>query len=248
MSHAYKFRPHVGTLNIRPPSAARPFLGILPSRLRIKDKRRFGTAFSALFGKSRMEINTNNSLSSAYSRRPSIPPSFPAFHHLGVLSVRFCITNSGTVGSPLSALMHSQSRVHISHNRHLAYRLRTPPPLTIRLFLCVWSFRLCITYSARFALLCLLFPSHYHALTSIRISLPFCRLQSLHILTCILSRLLLSQSCVNSYSNISALFADSHLRSFRPPGLARLPAGVMSFWLYIISLPRHVLIYLLFLL
>lgn len=159
MSHAYKFRPHVGTLNIRPPSAARPFLGILPSRLRIKDKRRFGTAFSALFGKSRMEINTNNSLSSAYSRRPSIPPSFPAFHHLGVLSVRFCITNSGTVGSPLSALMHSQSRVHISHNRHLAYRLRTPPPLTIRLFLCVWSFRLCITYSGTYRHCSAILPS-----------------------------------------------------------------------------------------
>ena len=49
VSLAYRFSPHVGTLIIRPPSAARSFLGVLPFRLHITDKRTFGTALSALF-------------------------------------------------------------------------------------------------------------------------------------------------------------------------------------------------------
>lgn len=180
----------------------------------------------------------------------STRPPCPA-RHFDVLSFRPCTTNTRTFGPPFFPILHSDALFEL-FLISLTFLL-SPSHLHLTPGACAPSsrcpsFRLCITYSARFALLCLLFPSHYHALTSIRISLPFCRLQSLHILTCILSRLLLSQSCVNSYSNISALFADSHLRSFRPPGLARLPAGVMSFWLYIISLPRHVLIYLLFLL
>ena len=49
VSLAYRFSFHVGTLNIRSPSPARPFLGVLPFRLHITDKRTFGTALSALF-------------------------------------------------------------------------------------------------------------------------------------------------------------------------------------------------------
>lgn len=103
--------------------------------------------------------------------------SCPAILILNVLSFGVCITNSQTLGQPLSALLSSQSYIDINLNLSLfstdSQLLIVRPPCTTRLLLDDLSSFIFIKIDPRLVLLCLLCCFHNHALTSILMSLFF---------------------------------------------------------------------------